>query len=236
MTFNGSIEVLADELHGGGDVRILDGLHVCRAARDHALRRDEDIAIGRPPARHQTIQQGGGLVTLPPTVSRNAAQGDLAELARDFVVLEADQRHVLRHAQPEAQTGVENHAGSMVVDGHHAHGAFQRLEPLFERFHPAMPRMGDAEVARHFEHRAISAALPDPLDKALLSLLRVPYAVLSKVARSAEPAFQQMLGGQAAHRLLVDRHAGELDMVQGGRQVDHRHAERLRRPQFGHGF
>ena len=40
--------------------------------------------LGRSLARHQTIQQGGRFVTLPPTVSCNTAQGDLAELARAY--------------------------------------------------------------------------------------------------------------------------------------------------------
>ena len=69
-------------------------------------------------------------------------------------------------------------------------------------------------------------------DEAVFPLLRVPNPLLAKVGQPAESAFQQVLGGQAPHRFLVDHHARKTRMAQRPRQVDDRHIEGLCRPQL----
>ena len=93
--------VLADQLDGQGDLRVVDGRDVGRLPGGDPQRLDDLDARGRVGAGHEGVEQLGREVADPLGVGDDARERRVAELAEHLVVVDAEDGDLLGHGQAD---------------------------------------------------------------------------------------------------------------------------------------
>ncbi len=121
--------VLADVTDGGADVGIGNGDAVGRLPLDHTDRRDVDDPWFRALAFEHFLEQAGGFVPDASPGHRDAGQRWVGQLAIQVVVIDAEDRDVVGHADAFVAADLGDGSGAQVVVDHQRERPLQAAQP-----------------------------------------------------------------------------------------------------------
>src|SRR6516164_769516 len=121
--------VIADEPNGRGQVGILDGEHIRRAARDDTDGTDVKGFYWRRGTGHHPFDEGGCLVADFAGVGGDAGKRRIAKIANDVVVVHTDYSHFVGDGDPYVPASVQNLLAARIVAGHQPHRLGQLTQP-----------------------------------------------------------------------------------------------------------
>jgi hypothetical protein len=221
--------MLPDMPHRRDDERIVDREHIGALAGGDPQGRQEPLRAVDPLVRHQPLEQFGGQTPRASRIGNHARQGRTRQPAEQFVIVDAEHRHLVRHRDPCPPAGVERLPAADVVAGKERHGLGQRLEPGLDRRlvvgGRAAPRLG--------EHRHLPATGGDRRDERLPTVVAPAKPSVPQEREVAKVAFEEVLGGQAGDRGIVGLDVGHVCQQPGGARIDHRNAEPAGEPLDG---
>ena len=141
------VGMLADEPHGLGDARVVDGGHVGRLAGRDPQRGHVGQPFRAVSTSHEAVEQGRRLVADPAQSGITLDKGRIGQLAREHLVVGTDDGHLFRHGDLGPAAGVQGLDAAEVVASHQAQGLGQALDPsghvvdlLFPRRQPMAVR------------------------------------------------------------------------------------------------
>ena len=119
--------VLLNERHGLGHFCVRDREHVGGAASHDSHRIDREVRLPRrgPLGKDELVQQHCRPVAQPSRPLFDAAQGGRAQETQELVVVDADDRDLLRHSEVVGTARFEDVPAEVVVRGHDADRLWQ---------------------------------------------------------------------------------------------------------------
>jgi hypothetical protein len=218
--------VVADETQRRSDVRILDGEHLGGAFRDQALRGDEHRRRRRLLSCHHPIEHHGGLEADYLSIEDHTGKRDVRQLAKHLVLVDANHRDLIGHAQLDRTTTFESLAGAGVVARHEADRLGQSRQPadqLWLVFRPMLlvfPRGIVGGWMRVLEYVTGKPGAGDGHFKSGPPAIRPLGAVVTAEGKLAETTLEQMLGRQTAHGQFVRAQGRHLQIRKPAEEVD----------------
>ncbi|KRP46525.1 hypothetical protein TU77_27660 [Pseudomonas synxantha] len=196
------------------------GLHVDR------IRRHQHLRAGAGLAMQHLVQQGRGgtahgLGALDHRTQRHPREG-----AGQWVVVDTDQRHLLRHGNPGGQAGLQQLPGTGIGHGDNADRLGQAVQPGNLLLHRAVPQRragAQAAIDLHLQAIAVHQAA-----KGFLTLLGPTIGLgfgQAETGKPRQPGLDQMLVGQLHQGMVI---GGDIGNALGVRacvliRTTHRH-------------
>ena len=125
--------MLANEPYGGGNLPVLHRQHIGRTTGNDCM--GSDVRGDRLQffARHQPVQQRGGLISDAFSVGYHAGKRRIGQVAEHLLVIHADHRQVIGYRHPGGAAGVEHLLTAHVIAGHQAHGFWHPGNPACDQ-------------------------------------------------------------------------------------------------------
>jgi hypothetical protein len=222
--FDAVAGVAADEMDGAGDVAIFEDENVGGLARGDADGRDEMGLAARGFAADHFVEERGGFVTGALHIGNDAGERRFGEIAQEFVVIDADDRDVVRDSDADAAAGVENLASAKIVARHNADGFGKALNPFGEIADLLV--VVDFGMAGGIVNETIVAGGAD----GILEMFAAPLGPIeTRVAGETEmfeAAFEKMIGGEMGDCAVVGLEPRKRWQQARGADVDDGNGER----------
>ena len=220
--------VFPDVAERAGDLDIFHRLHVGAPPQNNPLRRNPRNFRGSFFAIHQTLQQGGALVTHSLKVVHHTGERHGHGVAEEFVVVHAGDRDLLGNGNSEFLTNTQHIRRRAVVVAKNRHGLWQRgqlLRDPGEVFRPVALPLQVLEFMQRGQVGESETLRRDGLGKTL-----APF-VVDRVVREWKPRevpvapLQEMPRRHRADGVVVALHARNREVRAGVRQL---HARAMR--------
>ncbi|MNT05962.1 hypothetical protein D3C72_1406100 [compost metagenome] len=185
-----------------------------------AGRRHEDARAGQARAIQHLVQQMRGRAAHFLRPLDHGTQGNAREHARQRVVVDADQSHLLRHRDARMHARLQQLARACIADGDDADGFFQAVEPGDLLLHRLVPRRragGDAPV-----HVGAHVVALHQGAKCRFALLRPAVDVglgQAETGETRQARFHQVFIGQLDDLEIIGRHIRDAGRVILGARI-----------------
>jgi len=215
--------MLADEPHGGCDVVVLDRQNIGRTAGDDARWLEQQRSSRRLAAVQQAVEQACRFHSHPACVGLHRGQSGAREVAQQFVVFDADDGHIFRHAQTELTADFRELQRPGVVCSENSDRPGQRRQPAANG---AMLQPHASDQVERLARRLViavhhQAGTFDPPDETTLAT--DGEAVLSRADKpeaNKTPVEQVLCGETSGSDVVVadarqqwpTHHAGDIDI------------------------
>ncbi|KFF42867.1 hypothetical protein JH25_03440 [Pseudomonas sp. BRG-100] len=179
------------------------GLHVDRVRRHQHLRAGAGLAV------QHLMQQGRGSTAHGLGALDHRTQRHPREGAGQRVVVDPDQRHLLRHRNARRQASLQQLPGTSIGDRDNTDGLGQAVQPGNLLLHRAVPqRRTGAQAAIDLHRQAIAL---HQAAKGFLTLLRPAIGLglgQAETGKPRQPGLDQMLVGQLHQGVVIGRDIG----------------------------
>ncbi|RMT68374.1 hypothetical protein ALP29_05281 [Pseudomonas syringae pv. avii] len=201
--------VLADKQQGLHHVRVAQGLMQAGGLHVDGVRRHQHLGARAGFAMQHLMQQcrsgtAHGLRALDHRTERHPREG-----AGQRVVVDADQRHLLRHRNTRRQAGLQQLPSAGIGHRDDADRLGQAVQPGNLLLHRAVPqRRTGAQAAIHLYLQAIAL---HQAAKSFLTLLGPPIGLgfgQAETGKPRQPRLHQMLVGQLHQGMVIGGHIG----------------------------
>ncbi|RMV98063.1 hypothetical protein ALP03_01052 [Pseudomonas amygdali pv. tabaci] len=162
--------VLPDKQQRLHDIGVPQRLVQTRSLYVDSVRRYQNVGAGRRHAMQHLVQQARGGSAHCVGALNHRAQRYTREGSGQWIVVDADQRHLFRHGNSGSQAGLQQLTGAGIGHGNDADRLGQALQPGDLLFHSAVPeRCTGAQAAINLGVQAVAL---QQSTKGLLALLR----------------------------------------------------------------
>ena len=153
-------------------------------------------------------------------IRRNAAQRRVGQFAKQFIVVDADDGHFIRHGGTDQTAGFQHLPSDNVEAGHDAHRFGKCLDPQGEAGHLIRPAVVGAMADIGTVHVGLSAGLSDTDLELFTAPFRPVVLVITAVREMFEAALFEMFKSECRDRDIVGFDNRDIGDERGGGEIN----------------